>query len=299
MSHQTIKNLIPDAVKALKQSIDKAQSIVELLTELDKDDSSPQKIHHIVLVIDRSGSVETMDIDGWCTGFQTIISEQKDLASKPENKNQKIVITLCTFDDVATTYLENVNVENIPNYTKSELRKMFAPRNTTKLVDTLYECGENMITKHNEYTDKFGKDNVKSTVMTWTDGVDNCSIHSESELNSKICEWQTNDNINFMFIAANQDAIKTGKSMGFTANNCITCSATPACASAVYRTASNALGRAVSGFDPSFTQFERNTIIGAGAGAGAGGKRTRDNTTSQQSQKRKKSANPKVAHMKR
>ena len=46
MSHQTIKNLIPDAVKALKQSIDKAQSIVELLTELDKDDSSPQKIHH-------------------------------------------------------------------------------------------------------------------------------------------------------------------------------------------------------------------------------------------------------------
>ena len=63
----------------------------------------------------------------------------------------------------------------------------------------------------------------------------------------------------YQIFAANQDAISTGKQFGIGAANCLTCDAVPACSRAVYRAASAAAARGVTGGRGGFTDHERQT----------------------------------------
>ena len=220
----------------------------------------PPKSSHIVLVIDRSGSMKNLALAGWAEGFVQVIAEQKQLA---QAENRTIYVTLCTFDDTATTYLDRVNVENVPNYNQAELFAMFSPRNTTRLVDTMYEQIENAAAHHRQANQRFGADNVNCTVMCWTDGKDNASLRTVNQLNILITNFRKNPNVVILFIAANQDAITAGQAMGISAANCLTCSNTPAQAPAVFRAVTQACARGTSGGVAAFTQLERESTISA------------------------------------
>ena len=223
------------------------------------------KQSHLVVVVDRSGSTVDLHPDGFVEGYQTLIADQKQLA---QTGDREIFVTLCTFDDVAQVFLDHVNVENIPNYTRQELLKMFAPRNTTRLVDTLYEQTEKANQRYQSAVQNIGSGNVNCTILCWTDGADNASSRTPSQLNILITNLKKDPNFSFLFIAANQDAINTGKQFGIGAANCLTCDAIPSCSQAVYRAASAAAARGVTGGSAGFTDRERQTSI-APAGATA------------------------------
>jgi len=214
------------------------------------------KQSHLVVVIDRSGSMVDLHPDGFVEGYQTLIAEQKQLA---QTGDREIFVTLCTFDDVAQVFLDHVNVENIPNYTRQELLKMFGPRNTTRLVDTLYEQTEKANQRYQAAVQNIGSGNVNCTILCWTDGADNASSRTPSQLNILISNLKKDPNFSFIFMAANQDAINTGRQFGIGAANCLTCDAVPACSRAVYRAASAAAARGVTGGVGGFTDHERQT----------------------------------------
>jgi uncharacterized protein YegL len=219
-----------------------------------------KKYSHVCLVVDRSGSVVSMNSSGFSDGFQQIINDQKQIVK--DDPNHTVFITLCTFDTIATTYLDCVDVEHVPNYTKSELGKIFDPRNTTRLVDTIYENLKHVNGKYQQTIKDHGKENVNCTVMVWTDGDGNADrLYSPTDLNLLITDLKKDENFNIVFIAANQDAVKTGARFGIDKANCLTCDAVPQCAGAIYRSASNAITRGASGFSTAFTQEEHDNSI--------------------------------------
>ena len=218
-----------------------------------------KKYSHVCLVVDRSDSVRSMDLSGFSDGFKQIINDQKQIVK--DDPNHTVYVTLCTFDTTATTYLDCVDVEHVPNYTKSELGKMFNPRKMTRLVDTIYENLEHVSGQYQQTIKDHGKENVNCTVMVWTDGEGNADrLYSAAQLNMLITNLKKDKNFNILFIAANQDAVKTGARFGVDTANCLTCDAVPQCAGGIYRSASNAMARGVSGVSTAFTQEEQDTV---------------------------------------
>ena len=219
-----------------------------------------KKYSHVCLVVDRSDSVRSMDLSGFSDGFQQIINDQKQIVK--DDPNHTVFITLCTFDTTAMTYLDCVDVEHVPNYTKPELGNMFNPRYTTRLVDTIYENLEHVNGQYQQTIKDHGKENVNCTVMVWTDGHGNADrLYSANDLNELITNLKKDENFNILFIAANQDAVKTGARFGVDKSNCLTCDAIPQCTGGIYRAASNAMTRGTSGISTAFTQEEKDNSI--------------------------------------
>lgn len=220
------------------------------------------KVVDLAAYVDRSGSVGSLSNVGW-EGLPLLVKEQKLLLSK--DKTLKIFFTLVTFDGYATKYYQQIDVNKIPdNLSKQELARMFNPRGSTKLVDTVYSGVVQQNTRIAALGKKYGEENVSGVLIIWTDGDDNMSTNcTEAMLHQLITDTQKKPRRTILFTAANQDAIKTGARFGVQASHCLTTQATPGAAPAMYRACSAATARACSGASGAFTRRERTTNAAA------------------------------------
>jgi len=137
----------------------------------------------------------------------------------------KAYITLVQFDD-----RYEINYKSIP-VTEAEnliLGENFKPRGRTALLDAIGKTIEEL---------KTDRDVVFVII---TDGEENASREYKREAIMKMIETTTEEGWNFLFLAANQDAIKTGGSIGIKGGNSITYASTD------------------SGVDNVFTSFSNN-----------------------------------------
>ncbi len=94
------------------------------------------------LLVDRSGSMQALGSIP-TTGTSNFIKEHRELARKT---GAQTFFSLTTFDDTATTYLDNVDIATIvqmgdtigTSTKKLNMREMLYPRGCTLLVDTMY-----------------------------------------------------------------------------------------------------------------------------------------------------------------
>lgn len=165
----------------------------------------------ITVVLDRTGSMKDIakDIIG---GFNTFLETQKKISGMA-------TFTLIQFDSQNPyEVVENaVNIKNAKNLTPLT----FVPRAYTPLLDslgmTITRTGERLAAMREE--DR--PDQVIFVVIT--DGEENASKEYTRDMVNSMIESQTNVyNWEFIFLAANQDAIQTGASMGFQANKSMT-----------------------------------------------------------------------------
>ena len=151
----------------------------------------------IVVVLDRSGSMGSI-ASPTVDGFNTFLNEQK-------NAEGEAFITLIQFDD-----RYEVDYKSIPVKDAKELivNETYCPRGTT----ALYESIGRTINELNTERD------VVFVIIT--DGADNVRSEFTAEaINKMINTLQDENGYKFIFLAANQDAIKAGGKLGVKAAN--------------------------------------------------------------------------------
>ena len=183
-------------------------------------------------VVDRSGSMASclMDTIG---GFNLFLDNQ------PEGS----IISTYLFDNYVTELNRCQTVEKATRLTRSNYR----PSGGTALLDAI---GTTL-----ELASNCTADSISIVILT--DGEENTSKeYTLEQINSKI-EQCKKDGWNFIFLAANQDAIKSANMIGIPEGGAITFDTK--CVQTAFRVASDALSRVRSGESQTveFSQIER------------------------------------------
>jgi len=159
----------------------------------------------IVIILDRSGSMGSIagDVRG---SYDTYIKEQRKQVGE-------CTITLVQFDHEYEVVYQNKRIEEVSGLE-------FVPRGMTALYDAIgkaiKDTGDKLSTLKEE--DRPGK----VLVVIITDGFENTSVEYKVGDISEMIKHQTEKyNWNFVFLAANQDAIMTGSKMGIIHGNCL------------------------------------------------------------------------------
>ncbi len=162
---------------------------------------------HIISILDRSGSMANIISDS-IGGFNTFLKQQKEL---PDDAT----ITIVLFDDEYEVLYSNVNIKNVDLLTD----KIWTPRGTTALYDAIGKTINSEKIKLNKLKDE-APDKVLVCIVT--DGMENASREFRLDDIKKMIKDCENDNWNFIYLAANQDAFSVGRSFGISGGNTFT-----------------------------------------------------------------------------
>ena len=164
---------------------------VKLTIEIVED---KERNTDVIVLLDRSGSMTSI-ADDTIGSFNSFLSEQQNM---PEDGSK---FTLVQFDDQFEVVTSRVSIKEASKLTD----KTFRPRGCTALLDAM---GKTI-----ELAEGFGSKKV--IVVVITDGCENASrVYSRSQIFDKISKMK-NRGWEFIFLAANQDAIAEGAKYGF------------------------------------------------------------------------------------
>ena len=178
-------------------------------------------------LVDTSGSMSNI-LNGLVTGLKELIQDRQKQAT---DKNMETSFRLATFDSVAKQILPKIDDEKVV-YGTDFMNISDVDANTidlqadgaTRLVDTaLYEI--NLLIEKKKQIKK-ENDDCECEITAWffllTDGDDNMSHQPARKLHEAIEIAKSKHNIQCIFLGANQDAIKTGATLGFNADQSLT-----------------------------------------------------------------------------
>ena len=166
---------------------------------------SKQKATEIVCILDRSGSMESIKHDA-IGAFNSFLNGQKKLPSEA-------YLTLVLFDNEYELLYDSMPLDDVPELTELT----FVPRGMTALLDA---TGRTINTVKKKTKDK----NVIVCILT--DGEENSSHeYKHADIIKLINKRKEKHHWEFIFLAANQDAIQAGNSLGINANRSVNFSA--------------------------------------------------------------------------
>ena len=152
----------------------------------------------IDFILDRSGSMHTC-VNDTLGGFNFFVESQKK--DNPEGKMSLILFA----HDFEYIYKDKC-VKNLENLHPNE----YFPRGTTALLDAIGK------------TIKNSKDKKNHMIVILTDGEENSSKKYTLDHINDLIEMKKKEGWQFVFLGANQDAIKTGNNLGIPENSAMT-----------------------------------------------------------------------------
>jgi len=201
---------------------------------------------------DRSGSMCSFQGSAAASLYTSIIDHQKNSKAN----NVKITYSLTTFDDKVEHPFQNVDIHDV-NLSEDDAVELIKPRGLTRLYATAIEDLARLRKTIKKTKSENPNATVKGIFELHTDGHDNESQPlTSTDLNAAVTAART-EGIVCIYAGANQDAITTGTSYGFSADLSLTTDSTPTNGGTGLRMASQAVMRACSGMPPAFTQLER------------------------------------------
>lgn len=168
----------------------------QILDEMFKDNkiTTTGTPDEIICIIDRSGSMGSIQEDAQ-NGFNHFLAEQKDV---PGEAN----LTLVEFDHECNEIYNRANLKSVEQYTLN-------PRGCTALLDAI---GRTLNSQP-----EFSKE-TKVIVVIVTDGGENSSKEYTRSQVFDLITSRREQGWEFLFLAADQDAISVGVSMGIASN---------------------------------------------------------------------------------
>ena len=188
---------------------------------------------NIYFILDRSGSMETC-LDDTIGGFNAFVKNQQET-------NEEANLSLYLFDNEYKTLYEKRNIKSVEMLNRST----YVPRGSTALLDAMGKTIKNIQTDNN-------------IVVILTDGHENCSKQYTSFHIQDLINMKKDQGWDFVFLAANQDAIATANTFGIPKEGAMTFD--QGCVNEVFNGLSAAITRQATGEDVkvSFTELERS-----------------------------------------
>ena len=160
-----------------------------------------KNLTELVFILDRSGSMSSMQAEA-IGGFNSFLEEQKKVEGEAK-------LTVVLFDNQYELLCSGRDIKSCEPLTD----KTFVPRGTTALLDavgrTVDEVGKRLAATSEE--ERPGK----VLVAILTDGLENASSdYKKIKINEMITHQKEKYSWEFIFLAANQDAIAEGMSLG-------------------------------------------------------------------------------------
>lgn len=158
----------------------------------------------ITIILDRSGSMQSTANDA-IGGFNTFLKEQQALPGEA-------CLTLIQFDDQYEVNYAETPIKSV----KALTHETFKPRGSTALVDAMGR-GISDLKARIKAIPKEDRPNV--VVVIITDGEENCSREWTMDRVNELITKRQAKGWQFVFIGANQDAIKTAQGFGIQGAN--------------------------------------------------------------------------------
>ncbi|CAG7581200.1 MAG: gp207 [uncultured marine phage] len=158
----------------------------------------------IICIIDKSGSMNSIKSDA-IGGFNSFLNEQKELED-----DTKITVSLFDsnykplYNSLPLTEAEELNEQN------------YVPSSMTALYDAV---GLSIDEAKERYSNDPSSKPDRVLVVILTDGEENRSREYDQKRVFEMIEEQKNDDWEFIFLAANQDAMKAARAMNISAGN--------------------------------------------------------------------------------
>ena len=158
-------------------------------------------ITELVFIIDRSGSMSGFESDT-IGGFNAMIEKQK-------SGDGKVFVSTILFDNYSEVIHDRVNISKIKPMTRDD----YQVRGCTALLDAIGGAIHHIGNIH-KYARR--RDVPKHTVFViTTDGMENASRHFSSDVIKHMIKHQTEKyGWEFIFLAANIDAVETAENIG-------------------------------------------------------------------------------------
>lgn len=203
----------------------------------------------IVCILDRSGSMADKNIIVEAiNGFNTFLDEQKKL-------KDDATLTVALFDDRYDLLYDNVDIKKVEKITKDT----WSPRGMTALFDAI---GKTITTVRANHTKLGSEKPSKVLVCIVTDGLENASQEYTKSGVAKLIKECENEDWNFVYLAANQNAFSVGTGFGISGGNTYTFDASAAGAQNMSFTLNNASVsyRSMSRSDIDYDKKSKNLI---------------------------------------
>ncbi len=155
----------------------------------------------LVFILDRSGSMAGL-VKDTIGGFNSMIEKQK-------LDGGDCLVSLVLFDHISEVIYDRVDIKDVPPLTEKE----YYPRGNTALIDALGGAIHHIGNVH-----KYARSEdvpEKTMFIITTDGMENSShIYSSDKVKSMIEKEREKYGWEFIFLAANIDAVETAKRYG-------------------------------------------------------------------------------------
>lgn len=198
---------------------------------------------HLCLVVDRSGSMQTIykDMNG---AIQTLLDDQAAL-------DGTIRVDVVLFDTTIDVAHENVHPSDVRH-------DLIEPRGMTALNDAIGVAIKRLGNKFKIMDE--GNRPSKVIVVVVTDGGENSSReYTAEQIKAMVTEQTDQWGWQFTYLAANVDAFATGSTYGFAANQTLQYVPTASGATNSFAAASANITRSRLGDDSGYTQEERES----------------------------------------
>lgn len=194
----------------------KTKKVTTTTTTVVTETITTQKPTQIVVVLDRSGSMQFIS-QPTVEGLNSFIKEQR-------NAKGDATMTLVQFDHEYQVDYTAKPITEVKDLINGET---FCPNGTTALFDAVGKTINDLNTT----------DDVVFVIIT--DGHENASREYDQKKVFGLIEEKKNMGWNFLFLGANQDAIKAGSSMGISASNSINYNANAGSVNTLYSNVSS------------------------------------------------------------
>ena len=164
------------------------------------------KLTEIAYILDRSGSMNELQ-EHAISGFNAFLKDQQET---PGDAN----FTLVLFDDEYLLHADRTPIRNVSPLDAST----YVPRGMTALLDAIGRTIDNIGKQLAETPEEERPGKV--IIAIYTDGYENASTDYSVDQIAKMIRHQTNTyHWEFLFLAANEDAIATAASYGIEKKN--------------------------------------------------------------------------------
>jgi hypothetical protein len=187
-------------------------------------------LSEIAFVLDRSGSMQPLAEDA-IGGFNGFLETQQK-----EQGDARLTLTL--FDHEYQLMHRSLDIRQVPNLTD----KVYQPRGTTALLDAIGLTVDGLGRQLDKTPEPLRPGKVVVAILT--DGLENASRrYTAPMIADRINHQRQKYSWEFVFLAANQDAILTGTALGVDRQDCTTFAATAAGVQLAYKATSDRILR--------------------------------------------------------